>query len=148
MATSAWNKFNDFSEQLVRGVHDFDANTFKVVLTNSAPTAANTILSDITQIANGGGYTTGGETTTITISETSGTTTVSGTEIVWTGSGAGFGPFRYAVLYNDSSTSPLDALIAWFDYGSPGITLVGAGETFTLKFNNASPGTMLSLIHI
>ena len=85
MATSAWNKFNDFSEQLVRGVHDFDANTFKVVLTNSAPTAANTILTDITQIANGGGYTTGGETTTISIAEVSGTTTVSGTEIVWTG---------------------------------------------------------------
>ena len=146
MATSAWNKFNDFSEQLVRGVHDFDANTFKVVLTNSAPTAANTILTDITQIANGGGYTTGGEATTITISETSGTTTVSGTEIVWTGSGAGFGPFRYAVLYNDSSTAPADALIAWFDYGSPGITLVGAGETFTLKFNNASPGTMFTLV--
>ena len=146
MATSAWNKFNDFSEQLVRGVHDFDANTFKVVLTNSAPTAANAILTDITQIANGGGYTTGGETTTITISETSGTTTVSGTEIVWTGSGAGFGPFRYAVLYNDSSTSPADALIAWFDYGSPGITLVGAGETFTLRFNNANPGTMFTLV--
>lgn len=146
MATSAWNKFNDFSEQLVRGVHDFDANTFKVVLTNSAPTAANTILTDITQIANGGGYTTGGETTTITISETSGTTTVSGTEIVWTGSGAGFGPFRYAVLYNDSSTSPADALIAWFDYGSPGITLVGAGETFTLRFSTTSPGAMFTLV--
>ncbi len=146
MATSAWNKFNDFSEQLVRGVHDFDANTFKVVLTNSAPTAANTILSDITQIANGGGYTTGGETTTITIAEVSGTTTVSGTEIVWTGSGAGFGPFRYAVLYNDSSTSPADALIAWFDYGSA--ISVGAGETFTLKFNNASPGTMFTLAQV
>jgi hypothetical protein len=146
MATSAWNKFNDFSEQLVRGVHDFDANTFKVVLTNSAPSAGNTVLTDITQIANGGGYTTGGETTTITISETSGTTTVSGTEIVWTGTGSGFGPFRYAVLYNDSSTAPADALIAWFDYGVGGITLVGAGETFTLKFNNASPGTMFTLV--
>lgn len=143
MATSAWNKFNDFSEQLVRGVHDFDANTFKVVLTNSAPTAANTILTDITQIANGGGYTTGGETTTITISETSGTTTVSGTEIVWTGSGAGFGPFRYAVLYNDSSTSPADALIAWFDYGSA--ISVSAGETFTLRFSTTSPGAMFTL---
>lgn len=143
MATSAWNKFNDFSEQLVRGVHDFDANTFKVVLTNSAPTAANTILTDITQIANGGGYTTGGETTTITISETSGTTTVSGTEIVWTGTGAGFGPFRYAVLYNDSTTSPTDALIAWFDYGSS--ISVAASETFTLKFNNLATGTMFTL---
>jgi hypothetical protein len=144
MATSAWNKFNDFSEQLVRGVHDFDANTFKVVLTNSAPTAANTILTDITQIANGGGYTTGGETTTITIAEVSGTTTVSGTEIVWTGSGAGFGPFRYAVLYNDTAAN--DPLIAWFDYGSPGITLVGAGETFTLRFSTTSPGAMFTLV--
>lgn len=147
MATSAWNKFNDFSEQLVRGVHDFDANTFKVVLANSAPSASDTQLSQITtQLSTGGGYTSGGEATTITISETSGTTTVSGTEIVWTGTGAGFGPFRYAVLYNDSTTSPTDALIAWFDYGSPGITLVGAGETFTLRFNNANPGTMFTLV--
>lgn len=143
MATSAWNKFHDFSEQLVLGVHDFDANTFKVVLTNSAPTAGNTVLTDITQIANGGGYTTGGETTTIGISESSGTTTVTGTEIVWTGTGSGFGPFRYAVLYNDSSTSPADALIAWFDYGSS--ISVGAGETFTLRFSTTSPGSMFTL---
>ena len=146
MATSAWNKFNDFSEQLVRGVHDFDANTFKVVLVpdTDPPVAADVDLSTITQVANGGGYTTGGEATTITISETSGTTTVSGTEIVWTGSGAGFGPFRYAVLYNDSTTSPTDALIAWFDYGSS--ISVAASETFTLKFNNANPGTMFTLV--
>jgi len=144
MATSAWNKFNDFSEQLVRGVHDFDANTFKVVLVLSTdtPVVSDTILSNIDQVVNGGGYTTGGETTTISISETSGTTTVSGTEIVWTGSGAGFGPFRYAVLYNDTAAN--DPLIAWFDYGS--LISVGAGETFTLKFNNASPGTMFTLV--
>ena len=108
------------------------------------PVAADVDLSTITQVANGGGYTTGGATTTITISETSGTTTVSGTEIVWTGTGSGFGPFRYAVLYNDSSTAPADALIAWFDYGSS--ISVGAGETFTLKFNNANPGTMFTLV--
>jgi len=146
MATSAWNKFNDFSEQLVRGVHDFDANTFKVALVKNTdtPVATDTELSQITQVDNGNGYTTGGETTTITISETSGTTTVSGTEIVWTGTGSGFGPFRYAVLYNDSSTSPADALIAWFDYGSA--ISVGASETFTLKFNNASPGAMFTLV--
>lgn len=144
MPTSAYNKFQDFSDQLIRGVHDFDANTFKVALTNSAPVATNTVLADITQIASGGGYTTGGETTTITVSETTGTTTVSGTQVQWTGSGGGMATFRYAVLYNDSSTSPADALIAWFDYGSPGVTLA-SGETFTLKFNNATPGTIFTL---
>ena len=143
MPTSAYNPFQDFSEQLVRGVHDFDANTFKVALTNSAPVATNTILANITQISSGTGYTTGGEPTTIAVSEASGTTTVTGTQVQWTGSGAGMGPFRYAVLYNDSSTSPADALIAWFDYGSS-IT-VAASETFTLKFNNATPGTIFTL---
>jgi hypothetical protein len=143
MPTSAYNKFNDFSDQLIRGIHDFDANVFKVALTNTLPVAANTVLADITQIASGGGYTTGGETTTITVSETGGTTTVSGTQVQWTGSGAGMAAFRYAVLYNDSTTSPLDALIAWFDYG--GSINVAASETFTLKFNNASPGTIFTL---
>lgn len=146
MPTSAYNKFNDFTEQLVRGVHDFDANTFKVALTNTAPTASQTTwnTTDHPPPAAANGYTAGGNTTTISVSETSGTTTVTGTEVQWTASGGDLGPFRYAILYNDSSTSPADAAIAWFDYGSPGVTLA-AGETFTLKFNNASPGTIFTL---
>lgn len=143
MATSSWNKFQDFSDQLIRGVHDFDAHTFKVALTNAAPVATNTILANITQITAAGGYAAGGNATTLTVAEAAGTTTVSGTEVVFTGTGAGFGPFRYAVLYNDSATSPADALISWFDYGSA--ISVGDTETFTVKFNNASPGTMFTL---
>ena len=138
---ASYNKFNDFSEQLVNGVHDFDANTFKVALSNSAPTASNTVLADITQISGTNGYTTGGTATTIAVSETSGTTTVTGTQVVFTASGGSMGPFRYVVLYNDSATSPLDALVAWWDYGSS-ITLAD-GETFTVKFSNTSPGAIL-----
>lgn len=140
---ASYNKFNDFSEQLVNGVHDFDANTFKVALSNSAPTASNTVLADITQISGANGYTTGGTATTIAVSETSGTTTVTGTQVVFTASGGSMGPFRYVVLYNDSATSPLDALVAWWDYGSS-ITLAD-GETFTVKFSNTSPGAIFTL---
>lgn len=143
MPTSAFNKFQDFSEQLIRGVHHFDAHVFKVALTNTAPVATNTILANITQIAGTGGYTTGGATTTITVSETTGTTTVNGTELVWTGTSGGMAAFRYAVLYNDTATSPADALIGWFDYGTS-IT-VGEGDTFTVRFSNASPGAILTL---
>ena len=143
MPTSTWNKFQDFSEQLVRGEHDFDADVFKVVLTNSLPLATYTQLSQISQLSTGGGYTSGGETiTTIGVSESGGTTTVTGTQLQWTGSGAGFGPFQYAVLYNETTAN--DLLIAWFDYGSA--ISVNASETFTLKFNNASPGTMFTLV--
>lgn len=140
---ASYNKFNDFSEQLVEGVHDFGANTFKVALSNSAPIASNTVLADITQISGTNGYTTGGTATTIAVSETGGTTTVTGTEVVFTASGGSVGPFRYVVLYNDSATSPLDALVAWWDYGSS-ITLAD-GETFTVKFSNTSPGAIFTL---
>ena len=140
---AVFNKFNDFSEQFTRGVHDFDAHTFKVALTNTAPAAANTVLADVTQIAAGNGYVAGGTATTITIAETGGTTTVSGTQVVFTASGGSIGPLRYAVLYNDTATSPADALIGWWDYGAS-ITLLD-GETFTVKFSNTSPGAIFTL---
>jgi hypothetical protein len=140
MAT--YNKFQDFSEQLVRGTHDFDANTFKVYLSNDTPSAsADVIKADLAEISPGNNYTAGGATTTITVAETTGTTTVSGTEVSWTAAGGAIGPFRYAVLYNDTSASK--NLIAWWDYGSS-ITL-NVGESFTVRFSNASPGAIFTL---
>lgn len=144
MAT--YNKFQDFTEQLIRGVHDWDAHTFKVALTNTLPVATQTSLDTVTNNpppTNTNGYTAGGTATTVTLSETSGTTTVQGTQVVFTASGGTLGPFQYAILYNDTATSPADALIAWWDYGSS-ITLNDT-ETFTVKFNNASPGTIFTL---
>lgn len=58
MAT--FNKFNSFVEALAEKTHNLGADTLKVALTNSAPSATNTVLADITQISAGNGYTTGG----------------------------------------------------------------------------------------
>ncbi len=143
MPTSSYNKFQDFAEQLVEGVHDFDAHTFKVYLSNATPSAsADAVKADLAEISAGNGYSAGGATTTITTSESAGTMTVQGTEVVFTASGGSIGPFQYAVLYNDTSAS--DNLISWFDYGSA-LTLAD-GESLTVKFNNASPGTIFTLV--
>ncbi len=115
------------------GVHDFDAHTFKVALTNSAPVNTNTVLANITQISNGNGYTTGGTATSMSTSTSSGTAKVTGTDVVFTASGGSVGPFRYAVLYNDTPSSPADPLMAWWDYGSS-VTLADT-ETFTVDFD-------------
>ena len=143
---AAYNKFQDFTEQLVRGLHDWDAHTFKIALTNTAPVATQTTwnTTDHPAPAAANGYTAGGTATTIAVSETTGTTTVTGTQVVFTASGGNLGPFRYAILYNDTATSPADAAIAWWDYASS-ITLADT-ETFTVKFNNTTPGTIFTLV--
>lgn len=144
MAT--YNKFQDFSEQLVRGVHDWDLHTFKIALTNTAPAVTDTSwnVTSHPAPAAANGYTAGGTATTIAVSEATGTTTVTGTQVVFTATAGGIGPFRYAILYNDSATSPAKAPVAFWDYASS-LTLADT-ETFTVKFNNTTPGTIFTLV--
>jgi len=52
--------------------------------------------------------------------------------VVWTAGAGDWVAFRYAVLYNDTPSSPADPLLGYWDYGSA-LTL-GNGETFTLDF--------------
>jgi len=131
MAT--YSKYGDFTEQLCKAKHDFSTHVFKVALSNGVPDATHTTLSAITELSTANGYTAGGATTTIGISETAGTVTVTATDpAAWTASGAGIS-FRYAALYNDTATSPADALIAYWDNGSS--TTVTAGNTLTVDFS-------------
>ncbi len=132
--------YQDFKEQLGKGVHNLSSNTIKVALTNSAPNVStHTALADITQISTGGGYT-GGAGGGVALSgasytESAGTGTFIATDTVITASGGSIGPFRYAVFYNDTATSPVDALIGYVDYGSS-ITLADT-ETFTLDYTTS-----------
>lgn len=140
MPTASQVKFNDFTEQLGKGNHNLSTGVLKVALTNSAPSAANTVLADITQISAGNGYTTGGETVPSTAyTESGGTGTLVGNSITWTGSGAGMATFRYAVLYNSSSTGVTNGLISYTDYGVGGVT-VAAGETFKWRPSSTDTG--------
>lgn len=132
-----YNKFNQFVKDLIDGVHDFDAHVFKVMLTNTAPVATNTVYANLVDLATGAGYTAGGTATACTTSLATGTAKATFADVVFTATGA-VGPFRYAVLYNDTPTSPAKPLIAWWDYGSS-ISLAN-GETFTVDMD-ATNGT-------
>lgn len=135
MAT--FNKFNCFVEDMAEKVHNLGTDTLKFALTNTAPVATNTVIANITEVANGGGYTTGGSTSAQTGSaQSSGTYKLTLTDVVFTAT-TGFGPFRYAVLYN--STPVAGNLIGYYDYGSS-VTLA-ASETFTVDVDAAN-GTL------
>jgi len=130
---AAFNKFNSFVEALAEKVHNLGSDTLKVMLTNTAPVATNTVKANLTEISTGNGYTAGGNTASVTSSaQTSGTyKLVLGDPATWTATGGSIGPFRYAVLYNDTATN--DELIGWWDYGSS-ITLA-SGESFAVDFD-------------
>lgn len=134
MAT--YNKFLQFTKDLIDGHQLLATDTYKVMLTNSAPVNTNTIKGNLTDISAGNGYSAGGTASTITNSTSSGTAKATATDVVFTASGGTIGPFRYAVLYNDTQTSPAKPLVAWFDYGSS-ITLAD-GETFTVDFDGTN----------
>lgn len=137
---AAFNKFRSFVENLAEKVHDLGADTLKVMLTNSAPVNTNTVKANLTDISAGNGYTAGGTAIgSITSAQTAGVYKLTGGDVVFTASGGTIGPFRYAVIYNDTPTSPADPLIGWYDYGSS-ITLAD-GETFTVDLD-ASNGIL------
>ena len=128
---AAFNKFNDFAEQIGLKKIDLNADVLKVYLTNAAPVATDTVFGTPADIAAGNGYTAGGTDAQGVWSESpAGTGQLVCTDIVWTAAGGTIGPFRYAVLYDDTST--VKHLIGWWDYGSA-VTLQ-IGETFTVDF--------------
>lgn len=131
---ASFQKVNQFVEDVGKKVHNLNSDTLKIMLVNSpAPTSASTVRGGLTEIANGNGYTTGGTAVASTAySQSGGTASLTGTDVVFTASGS-MGPARYAVLYNDTPTSPADPLIGFWDYGSS-ITLA-AGETLTVDFS-------------
>ena len=134
MAT--FNKFQDFAEQSLKGVHDLDGtHVIKVALTNTAPVATQTGWNTTDHPAPlvAIGYPAGGLATTPTLSETGGTAKLVLSDVTFTAAGGVIGPFRYAVVYNDSAVSPAKAGIGWYDYGSA-ITLAD-GEQLIVDFD-------------
>jgi len=130
---AAFQKFNSFVEALAEKKHDLGADTLKVMLSNTAPVAANALKADLTEITAGNGYAAGGATAAVTTSaQTAGLyRLVLADPPAWTATGGSIGPFQYAVLYNDTAANK--ELIGWWDYGSA-VTLA-AGESFAVDFD-------------
>jgi hypothetical protein len=132
---AVYTKYQNFVEDLGKGVHQLHAagHTLKVMLSNTAPNVAtHTVRADASELSTGGGYTSGGTDIQNDYTESGGTGTLTAVDVVFTASGGTIGPFRYAIIYNDTPASPADPLIAYYDYGSS-ITLADT-ETFTVDF--------------
>ena len=122
MPTASYTKFNTAIENMLES-GNLETETYALKLA----TAINTTAGSITEVASGGGYTTGGVAITkATSAQTSGTYTLAMTQPtnpLWTAS-TGF-TFQYVVLVG-SVSGPIGA----WDYGSS--QAVAAGETVSV----------------
>ena len=129
-------KYNQFAADLAGGVHDLigTEHTLKVLLSNAAPNVStHTVRANVSELAAGNGYTSGGNDIQNDGTASAGTATITAVDTTFTASGGAIGPFRYAIVYNDTPTSPADPLIGYYDYGSA-VTLAD-GETLTVDFS-------------
>ncbi len=129
---ASFNKFNSFVEALAEKVHNLQSDVLKVMLSNSAPTAANALKTDITEITAGNGYIAGGtQATQASSAQTAGTYKLVLNDVTFTAVGGSLPAFRYAVLYNDTATNK--ELVGWWDYGSA--VSITNGNSFTVDFD-------------
>lgn len=128
-------KYNQFIEDLCNKVHDLfgTTDTLRVALTNAAPNVStHAVRTDITELSTGNGYTSGGVDVQNDATRSGGTVTMTSVDATITASGGAIGPFRYAVLFNDTPSSPADPLICYWDLGS-NVTL-NDGDALNIDF--------------
>jgi hypothetical protein len=129
---AVFNKFDSFVEAVAEKLHDLGADQLVIALSNVAPIATNTQLSNITQIT----YTnlSTRNLTRTSSSQTSGLYKLVIADITLTSTGGSTGPFRYITIYNDTSAN--DLLIGWYDYGTS-LTL-NSGESLAVDFDGTN----------
>ena len=122
----------------IGSVCNLSSDTLGCVLTNVLPDAINdSVLTDITQIANGNGYVTDGpDLTIISWGDTDilGIAELVNQQPTFLASGGSIGPFRYAVLYDKTPATP--PLLSFYDYGA--IKTLAAGESVIVPFDDGT----------
>jgi len=108
---AAFNKFNQWPQDLATAVHNLNTAALKVMLSNTAPAAANAVLADIVEIAPGNGYVAGGGAATfVSGAQTGGIHKLVLNDVLFTAVGGPIATFRYAVLFNNTPVAPLKTL--------------------------------------
>lgn len=136
MAT--FNKFNSVAALPWNGGCNLASDALKVLLTNTAPSAANQAYADVSggELPTAGGYTAGGATvTTVSSLQAAGLWKLiaSCANPTWSFN-ATVNPFRYVILYDNTATAVVTKpLLGWWDFGAS--VAPNNGDTFTVQMD-------------
>jgi len=141
-APTNWRVFDDFKEQVGLGKHVLGTDTCKMLLISSTAASpslsADDVLADLAgEVATATGYARA-TLTSATWTQSGSTTTLDFADATFTANSTGGGfNCKYAVIYNDTQTSPADPLIAYSNLdNSTGIVSISAGNTLTVNVTN------------
>lgn len=131
--------FNSFKRDIANGSIDLDTDTINIMLVTSSYTPdidAHTKRSDVTdEVANGNGYTTGGQALAgkaVAVDNTNDRATFDATDPVWSSATI---TARGAVIYKArGGASSADELICYIDFGSD---VSSTNANFTVQFDSA-----------
>ena len=131
---AAFNTYNSGAEALVEGINA-GTDTWRVILSNTAPDVTDVAQADAAELTTSGGYTVNGNTCAITSStNTAGVyKLILADPAVWTATGGGF-TARYAILWNQTA----DKLIGWWDHGASNVYSVGGVDTLTVTLDGSA----------
>lgn len=106
---------NSFKRELLEGVHDFTAHTFKIALyTSDASLNADTTAYSVANEVSGTGYSAGGATLVVTAPALAGSTAlVDFADVTWSTATI---TARGALIYNDTAAG--NPAVAVLDFGS------------------------------
>jgi hypothetical protein len=108
------------------------SDTLKLAFTDTAPTTATHVYTDIVSPLALTNLSTSPALTSVTYTQVTGTATLGAATWQGTSQTGNFGPFRYIVVYDDTAASK--NIIGWYDYGSE-LTLNGVnGDQLTITF--------------
>lgn len=132
MAAGAWQVYDEGLEDIIDGTIDLDGDTIQCRLHDVAYTPADADTSATNELSTANGYTSGGITLTITVTNSAGTTTVDSTvNPQWTASGGSIAAAT-AVIRQSVVAQPL--FYSDLDTGGGNVTATD-GNTFTITIN-------------
>jgi hypothetical protein len=137
MAAGNWIMFDAAKAKIGDGTFDMNSHTFKVQLHTNSYTpnrATQAVRADLTnELSTANGYTAGGlALSSLTFNQSGGTAAFDAADPAWTASGGNIGPFRIAVIYDDTAAS--DDLVCYCILDSADITITDT-QTGTIVLN-------------
>jgi len=131
---AAYQKYNSAAEALTENAN-CGTDTWRVILSNTAPAVTDVTQADAAELTTSGGYTVNGNACAVVSSSQTGGVykLVLSSPAQWVASGGGF-TFQYVILWNQT----IDRLFGWWDYGSPVVMDGAAGDTFDAQLSGTN----------